>query len=435
VPPPSQVLTTDPFFEAAVWRKVTLRLIPILFILYMLNILDRINVGFAKLTMLKDLELDEKYFGHFAGLFYISYILFEVPSNLILNRTGARVWIARIMISWGLVSGTMMFVTGWTSFAVLRLLLGVAEAGFFPGIILYLTYWYPARIRARTVAFFMIASPMAGMLGNPISGTIMQFLHGTAGLAGWQWLFLIEALPSVFFGFVVWFYLTDRPEQAHWLEDREREWLVARMSREDKQRPQRHFLQALAMPAVWILCVVYFSAAVGTNGMGFYLPSMIESLFPKADKFTIGWLAAIPSVAAILGMVSIGLISDRTGERRWAVAGSAFLGALGLAGSVLAQNSWLSLACIALAYFGMFSMLPTFWALATHNLTGTAAAGGIALINSLANFGGYLSPAVVGWIKGNTGQFAGGAWFMAGTLIAGGFVTFLVPHERALEQV
>lgn len=421
-------------FESAVWLKVGIRLLPFLFVLYLVNILDRINVGFAKLTMLEDLHLDETQYGFLAGLFYIGYILFEVPSNLILDRTGARVWIARIMITWGLVSGAMMFVTGWWSFAALRLLLGVAEAGFFPGIILYLTYWFPARTRGRVVALFMIASPTAGMIGNPISGSIMQFMDGAGGLTGWQWLFLIEALPSVVLGVGAWWFLTDRPEQARWLTATERDWLVARMSHEEKRRPQRHFMQALAQPAVWVLCGVYFSAAVSTNGVGFFLPSYLQSLFPTFNKFELGWLAAIPSLAGIVGMVSIGLLSDRTGDRRGFVAMSALMGASGLVLSVVESDPWLSLTAMAFAYFGMFAMLPTFWALATHNLTGTAAAGSIALINSLANIGGFLSPFLVGAIRDRTHSFVGGWWLLAGCLVLGSILVFCVRHDRSLEH-
>jgi len=424
----------DPGFEAAIWRKVALRLIPFLFVLYLLNILDRVNVGFAKLTMLRGLELSEKSYGFFAGLFYIGYILFEVPSNLIMSRTGARVWIARIMVSWGLVSAAMMFVTGWWSFAALRFLLGVAEAGFFPGIILYLTYWFPASARGRAVAFFVIASPMAGMIGNPISGHVMQYMDGTAGLAGWQWLFLVEGIPSVLMGFVVWSWLTDRPEQAGWLDDAQRAWLVDRMSREDKSRPQRHFLQALGQPGVWLLCAIYFTVAVGTNGVGFFLPSVIKDLFPEQKEGAIGLLAAIPSLAGIAGMLLLGWHSDRRRERRWHVAIGAFLGAIGLALSVAAPTRGSALAALALAYFGMFSMLPTFWALATSNLTGTAAAGGIALINSLANVGGFLSPFVVGWIKDETGKFTSGFWFMASALIVGGGLALCARHDASLEH-
>jgi D-galactonate transporter len=422
--------------EAAVWRKVTLRLIPLLFLLYLVNILDRVNVGFAKLTMLDDLGLTDKHYGFFAGLFYIGYILFEVPSNLILERTGARVWIARIIISWGIVSGAMMFVSGWLSFAVLRVLLGIAEAGFFPGMILYLTYWFPARARGRAIAFFMIASPIAGVLGMPVSGAIMQFMNGVSGLAGWQWLFLIEAIPSVVLGFVVWFSLTDRPEQARWLNDQERGWLTMRMAQEDKRRPQRHLLQALFLPGVWLLCLVYFSVAVGTNGMGFFLPSFVKELFPGRGEATIGLLSAIPSAAAVAGMVLVGRHSDRTGERRWHIALSAFLGAAGmvLSVTVAATKPGLALAAMALAYFGMFSMLPTFWALATHNVSGVAAAGAIALINSVANFGGFLAPTVVGWIKDGTGQFTGGAWFMGVTLVLGGVLVLCASHDATLEQ-
>jgi sugar phosphate permease len=275
---------------------------------------------------------------------------------------------------------------------------------------------------------------MAGMLGNPISGNIMQYMDGTAGLHGWQWLFLLEGLPSVLLGIVVWLWMTDRPEQACWLDDAERSWLVARMSREEKRRPQRHLREALAQPGVWLLCAVYFSVAVSSNGMGFFLPSMIKSLFPELREGAIGWLAAIPSVAGILGMVLIGWHSDHTGERRWHVAVSAFLAAAGLMLSAVAPSRELAFAAIVLSYFGMFSMLPTFWALATHNLTGVAAAGAIALINSLANIGGFLSPTVVGWIKEETGQFAGGLIFMAVVSIFGGVLAVCARHDASLEQ-
>jgi sugar phosphate permease len=425
----------DPEFEAQVWRKVTLRLIPLLFFLYLLNILDRINVGFGKLQMLGDLGLDDQDYGFFAGLFYIGYILFEVPSNLILNRTGARVWIARILISWGIVSACMMFVKGWWSFASLRILLGIAEAGFFPGIILYLTYWYPARMRGRAIAFFMIASPTAGMIGGPISGYIMEYTHGQAGLAGWQWLYLLEGIPSVVMGFVVWRWLTDRPEQALWLEYREREWLVARMSQEDKRRPERHLREALMLPGVWLLCLVYFSVAVGTNGMGgFFLPSFIKYQYPGITESQNGLLSAIPSMAGTCGMILFGWNSDRTKERRWHVAIAAFIGAVGMLLSVSVDSPNFALAAMALSYFGMFSMLPTFWALATHNITGVGAAGAIALINSLANFGGFLAPTVVGAIKKQTGRFTGGAWFMAATLLLGSVLALCARHDATLEQ-
>jgi D-galactonate transporter len=429
------LVDADPAFEAAVWRKVTLRLIPFLFVLYLLNILDRVNVGFAKLTMLHDLELDPKHYGFFAGLFYISYILFEVPSNLILNRTGARVWIARIMISWGLISAAMMFVKGWWSFAALRLLLGVAEAGFFPGIILYLTFWFPARQRGRAVAFFMVASPLSGMIGGPISGAIMQYMEDTAGFAGWQWLFLLEGIPSVIMGIVVWTWLTDRPEQAVWLDPVERDWLVERMSREDKRRPKRHLGQALRQPGVWLLCLVYFTVAIAANGMGgFFLPSFIKVLYPDQREAAIGWLTAIPGSAAMLGMIVLGWNSDRTKERRWHVLTAAFLGAIGMIVSVSVEWSELALAGMSLAYFGIFGMLPVFWALATHNLTGVAVAGAIALINSLGNFGGFLGPSVVGWTFEGTGTFKAGGWFVAAALFLGGVLALLVRHDASLEQ-
>jgi MFS transporter, ACS family, tartrate transporter len=418
----------------AVWWKVTPRIVPLLFVLYVVNLLDRNNISFAKLTMFKDLELNDAIFGWGAGFFfYIGYIVFEVPSNLILNRTGARVWIARIMISWGIVSALMMFVKNQWHFFGLRILLGVAEAGFFPGMILYLTYWYPGRTRARAVAFFMIASPVSGLIGNPLSGAIMQFLDNFGGLAGWQWLFLIEAIPAVVLGIVVWLWLTDRPADARWLTPSEKAWLSNLLSQEDRRRPQRHFRQALAKPDVWLLCCVYSTVAVSSNGVGFFLPTILQGLFPDYDKWQLGLLAAVPSLAGVTGMILVGMHSDRTGERRWHVAGSAFLASLSLVAWVSFRSPWLALAALALTYFGFMSMMPTFWALATSFLTGTAAAGGIALINSLGNIGGAGAPPVVGWIKDRTEQFTAAAWFMAVAMLLGSLLVLRARNDASQE--
>jgi MFS family permease len=423
-------------FEVRVWRKVTPRIIPLLFVLYVVNLLDRTNVGFAKLTMFPALNLDDAVYGWGAGFcFYIGYILFEVPSNLILNRTGARVWIARILVTWGLVSAAMMFVSLKWHFYALRILLGVAEAGFFPGIILYLTYWYPARARARAVAFFMIASPVSGLLGNPLSGAIMQFMDQRHGLSGWQWLFLLEGMPAVLLGIVVWLVLTDRPEQAHWLEPEERAWLIERLSREDRRRPQRHLWQALTSPGVLLLCGVYFTVAVASNPFGFFIQTILQNRFPGSDKWTLGLLAAVPSLFGVIGMILVGMHSDHTSERRWHVAGSAFLAAASLTISVFLDDPWLALFAMAITYFGFMAMMPTFWALATSSLTGVAAAGGIALINSLGNVGGALAPAVVGEIlHAREGDFTWAALLMAATLLFGGVLVLFAKHDPMLES-
>ncbi len=427
--------------ETTVLWKVRLHLLPFLFLLYVVNILDRANVSFAKLKMMDDLglggDLGDRIYGLGAGIFYIGYLLFEVPSNLILHRMGTRRWISRIMVSWGVISAAMFFVQGPWSFYALRFLLGVAEAGFFPGIILYLSYWFPARERARAVAFFMTASPIAGILGNPLSGLILDHLNGAAGLAGWQWLFLAEGLPSVVLGVATWFYLTDRPSRADWLTPPERDWLVARMDEEAQRRAAHHGmtrLSALAHPRVWLLIALYFTVAVGSNSFGFFLPTLVKDHFPNASGFRIGLLTAIPSAAAVVGMVVIGTHSDRTGERCLHVAGSALLAAAGWTLTALAKDPWLALEGLLLAQLGMSSMLPTFWALASSFLSGTAAAGGIALINSVANLGGFLGPYGFGWLKAETGNFTSGMVVVSQVLFAGALLALCVRHDPNLEN-
>jgi ACS family tartrate transporter-like MFS transporter len=426
----------DAAAERAVWLKVSLRLLPFLFLLYVVNILDRVNLGFARLRMLDDLGLTgaeaEDVYSLGFGIFYIGYILFEVPSNLILHRVGARVWIARIMVTWGVISAATLFVRGEWSLYGLRFLLGVAEAGFFPGIILYLSYWFPAGLRGRAVALFMTASPVAGVIGNPLSGAILQYLNGARGLAGWQWLFLIEGVPSVWLGLCVWFYLTDRPEQAHWLTPAERDWLAARLGGEAKRREEHHGLSrltALGDRRVWLLSALYFTAAVAANSYGAAAPKVIEDNFPGETLFIIGLLAALPSLAAALGMVVIGVHSDRTGERRLHVAGAALVSAAGWTTAALAHDPWLVLLGLALAQAGVMGMLPPFWALPTALLSGTAAAGGIALVNSVGNAGGFLGPVVIGRFKAATGSFTGGMLAMTATLIVGSFLASCVRHQ------
>jgi ACS family tartrate transporter-like MFS transporter len=408
-----------------------------LFVLYLLNILDRVNVGFASLRMQPDLRLTESAYAAGAGIFYIGYVLFEIPSNLILHRTGARRWISRIMVSWGIVSAATMFVHDARSLCAVRFLLGVAEAGFFPGVILYLSYWFRARERARAVALFMTASPLAGVLGYPVSGAIMEFMNGLSGLAGWQWLFLLEGVPSVFMGVVVWFYLTDRPEQAHWLTPAEREWLAARLSQEDRRRIEHHGLarlRALAAPRVQLLIALYFTVAVGSNCFGFFGPRIVQQEFADRREFTIGLLSALPSLAAAIIMVLVSVHSDRTGERRRHVAGSAFLAAGGWAVASQSLSPGLFLLGLILAQVGMMAMLPTFWALATSFLSGTAAAGGIALINSAANLGGFLGPLGMGKLTEATGSFAPGMFVISLTLLVGSVLALCVRHDPGLEK-
>jgi ACS family tartrate transporter-like MFS transporter len=421
----------SPLDDAVAW-KVTVRLIPFLFILYLLNILDRINVGFARLKMLDELHMDEEVFGLGVGLFFIGYFVFEIPSNLILRRVGARMWIGRIMISWGLISAAMMFVRNPWSFYLLRLLLGIAEAGFFPGIILYLNDWFPAQQRARAVSRFMMASPLTGVFGYPLSGYIMQYTQGTAGLAGWQWLFLLEGIPSALMGLVVLRYLPDRPEHARWLTPAERAWLSKRMQGEEQHREEQHGLtrlKALADPRVLLLCLIYFTVAAGSNSFGAYVPKFLQEAYPGATEVRIGMLAAIPSLAAAAGMVLVGVHSDRTGERRWHVAGTAFVAAAGWVLAACTPVPALIVTGLAVAQTGMLSMLAPFWSLPTALLSGAAAAGGIALINSVGNLGGFVAPNVLGYSKTVTGSFSGGMLFLAAVLAVGGFLTLWARHE------
>ena len=435
--------------EADVFRKVSLRLLPFLFLLYVINLIDRTNIGIARLQMVdQQAILDEEAYALGAGIFYVGYLLFEVPSNMILLRMGARAWIARILISWGLVSSAMMFVTGPWSFAILRVLLGVAEAGFFPGIIYYLNDWFPARMRGRAVAQFMIGGVIASMIGNPISGFILEFMDQVGGLWGWQWVFLLEGLPAVALGFVTLAYLTDRPEQAHWLPLPERTWL-ARQIEHDRSHllhGRGHSLMAAVVdPRVWLLIAVYFTVAMGDNSYGFYIPTFLKSQFPDWSPFQIGLLAAAPSVIAMVGMLLVGRHSDWTGERRWHVAGSAFTAALGWLTIALTafgsleipgvDSRWLFVVGVAVTLTGMKSMLPTFWTLPPAFLIGPAAAGGIALINSVANLGGLLGPRIVGHLKATTGSFTLGYLVMAATLFIGGLLVLNVPdrnqHQRS----
>ncbi len=442
---PAAVPQGDALLAARVLRKVTWRLIPFLALLYIFNILDRANVGMAGLTMQRDLGISARAFNWGYGIFYFGYLLFEVPANLLLRRVGARLWIARIMISWGLVTCATMAVTGLWAFFLLRILLGVAEAGFFPGIILYLTYWYPARERARVMALFMAAIPLAGILGNPLSGAAMHFLDGTAGIAGWRWLFLVEGLPSVLLGVLVLIYLRDGPAQAPWLADAERDWLVERLRDEEQARERRHgsdLLRALVDPRVWLLIGVYFTVAVGANAAGAHFPRLIKEMWdgphaleralgegldaatgearPGVSTFAVGLLSALPHLCAMVGMTLLGAHSDRTGERRGHVAFAAFLAAAGWILALLAPGPWLGLLGLCVAQAGMMAMLPCFWALPTSFLSGAAAAGGIALINSVANVGGLLGPSILG-------EF--GLEAMAVTLCAGGVLVLFAPGE------
>ncbi|HTU18126.1 MAG TPA: MFS transporter [Gemmataceae bacterium] len=426
----------DPSVERAVLRAVSRRLLPFLFLLYVFNILDRVNIGFARLQFLEDLDLSKEVYGTAVSVFFLGYFLFEVPSNLMLRHMGARRWIARILMSWGLISATLMFVRGPWSLYLLRFLLGLAEAGFFPGIILYLSYWFPARERARAVSLFMTGSAVTGIVGNPISGTILGQLGGTAGLKGWQWLFLLEGVPTVLLGVVALFYLTDRPEQASWLTPAQRDWLTARMNREEHHREQHHrltLLQALAQPRVLLLCALYFTVSMGANSFGAYAPQIVKDHFVGVSDEQVGLLMAVPSLGAIVSMTVVGVHSDRTGERRWHVAAPAFVAALGWLMTARLDMPWLVLLGLVLAHSGMLSMLPTFWTLPTSFLSGSAAAGGIAFINSVGNLGGFAGPQIIGRLEAR-GHFSEGLIVLAAALVIGGMLALRARHDAALEN-
>ena len=412
---------------------MTRRLIPFMFVLYVVAYLDRINVGFAALQMRQDLGFTDTVYGLGAGIFFIGYFLFEVPSNLIMHRVGARVWMARIMITWGVISAAMMLVRGVTSFYTLRFLLGAAEAGFFPGMILYLTYWFPAAEQARAVARFMTATAIAGVVGGPISGKILEQLGGVGGLAGWQWLFLLEGLPAVGFGLVALGYLTDRPADADWLAPAERAWLSERMRREHAERAERHgysVIQALVHGRVWLLALLYFALVCGLYGVSFWIPQIIQG-FGGLGDFAVGVVSMVPYLAAAIGMVIVGAHSDRRQERRWHLAGPAFVGAAGLVVSGSVMSPVVSLLALSLGALGMWSALGPFWARSATFASGSAAAGAIALVNSVGNLGGFLGPFLVGLVKEHTDGFAGGLAVLAGWLVLAGVIALALRDEAA----
>jgi len=391
-----------------------------------------VNVGFAALDMNRDLGFSAAVYGLGSGIFFVSYTLLEVPSNLMLARVGARVWIARIMLTWGLVSVGMAFVHNATTFYLLRFLLGAAEAGFFPGIIYYLTQWFPARERARAVALFMTGTAIAGVIGGPISSALL-LLDGTWGLHGWQWLFVIEGIPALLLAPVVLRRLDDRPETATWLSETERTWLTTTLAAESRPRPDAHhdLRAAFGSPRLWALAAIYFSIVLAIYGVSFWLPQILQALGTTSSA-TVALVSAIPYVAAAVAMVIVGGHSDRTGERRWHVALSALAGAAGFALAALVPTSLvLSLAALSLAAMGVWGTLGPFWALPTAFLTGRAAAGGVALVNSVANIGGFIGPTVVGYVRDATGSFAAGLWLLAAGLVVGAAITLCLRPTHA----
>jgi len=413
--------------ESRLYARVTRRLIPLLFACYVAAFLDRVNVGFAKLQMLGDLRFSETVYGFGAGIFFIGYFLFEIPSNIMLHRVGARLWIARVMLTWAVVSASMLFVTSSTGFYILRFLLGVAEAGFFPGVILYLTYWYPSDRRARVLALFMTGIPVAGVIGGPTSGWILNGMAGVHGLAGWQWLFLLEALPSLVLGVAVLLYLDDGIVNARWLAADEKEILAGRIA-EDQQQISTHSLwDGFTNARVWFLSVVYFCLIAGLYGAGFWLPTLIRRTGVESP-LAIGVLTVLPNAVAAVAMVTISRRSDRARERRWHLIVPALVGAAGWIVTVrFGQNTAIALSGMSFAMAGVTTSLAQFWCLPTAILAGAAAATGIALINSIGNLAGFLGPAVIGWLVDRTGSTDAGIYALAGVMAVGSMLVLTIP--------
>ena len=398
--------------------RVTRRLIPFAFICYVVAYIDRVNIGFAARELRQDLGLSATAYSFGAGLFFLGYCIFEIPSNLILERVGARLWIARIMIVWGLVSMATMFISDVWSFMAARIILGVAEAGFFPGMVLYLTYWIPASERARANALFMTAAPVSVIVGAPVSEALLS-MHGIWGLRGWQWLFLLEGLPAVFLGVLALIVLTDRPEKADWLEPRDRDWLTTTMNAERalrKDTGHSSIGRSLRSGRVWLLSTVYLMNASVTYGIFLWLPQMLQDT--AGPGASVGWLTTLPFVAALIAMVLIGRHSDRTGERKFHVAACALTGAIGLFLAVAFRHQlYLLVLAFAICQIGQRSVMSVFWTMPPMLLSGTAAAAGIALINAIGNLGGFFGPTVMGTLRDATGGYSGGLLVLAGALI------------------
>ncbi|SDN88598.1 MFS transporter [Phyllobacterium sp. OV277] len=415
--------------EVDPYRKISLRIIPLMMVLYLVAFLDRVNISFAALTMNDDVGLTPYVYGWGAGIFFLGYFLFEVPSNVILEKVGARLWIARIMITWGLVSAAMAFVHGPWSFFILRFLLGVAEAGFLPGMILYLTYWFPSAQRAKFIGLFMAAVPLASAVGAPLSGLIIG-IDNVWGLKGWQWLFIIEGLPSCLLGLAVLRFLPNGPAQAPWLTLTERRIVQERLE-EDRQlnpgRTQHRLWPALVDRRVLLLGLVYFGIVIGLYGIGLWLPQMIKAM--GFSNTQVGFITALPYIVSALAMLLWGRHSDKTGERVWHVAIAAAISAIGFVGSVYLQSNLVALFCLGLASIGIYASLGPFWAMPSVFLQGTAAAGGIALINSVGNLGGFAGPYLVGWIKQSTGSFQIGMGVLACCLAAAAVLVLFLGRE------
>ncbi len=422
-------------------RRITWRLIPFMMLLYFIAFLDRANVGFAAMDMNRDLNISKTLFGFGSGAFFLGYFFFELPSNLLLDRFGARRWIARIMISWGIVSGATAFVVGAKSYIAVRILLGVAEAGFFPGMILYLTYWFPTTIRARMTALFVAAIPISGIIGAPLSGYLLE-LNGAGGLAGWQWMFIVEAIPALLLGLTVPFILTNRPAEAKWLKPEQTEWLQKTLDAENHVKPHMPLWRAIFHPSIMALSAVYFCMMVGLYGLNFWMPTVLGREGAGIPSATLKWILAIPPLCGALTMFFWARHSDRTKEREWHVLGAMCTGALGFALAAAtaykgfagnftpAVNQAIATSGFVLVAVGVFCAMPTFWPLPSVRLSGTAAAGGIAVVNSIGNLGGFVGPYIIGYLKDLHYGYTGGL-FVSALFMALGAVLVVITRSRA----
>ncbi len=421
----------SPEFENATYRKVTARLLPFCMICYIVAYLDRVNVGFAKLQMLGDLHFSETIYGLGAGMFFIGYFFFEVPSNIALHKVGARIWITRIMITWAVISALTLLVRTPMQFYLVRFFLGAAEAGFFPGIILYLTYWYPSHRRAKMVGIFMVGIPLAGMIGGPLSGAIMSMTHGAGGWPGWKWMFLCEAIPSFVMGIACILYLDSRIRDAKWLNEQEKQVLEYYVALEDKEKKEHPSLMAVfADGRIWLMCWIYFTVALGQYALTLWIPTLLKDAGVKG-VLNIGLVTAIPYTCVAIAMVALGASADKRRERRWHEAGPMLVGAVALVLSMMVGggNTILAVILLSIAAAGIIPAAPMFWALPTSFLAGTAAAAGIATINSVANLGGFVAPFAIGYLKDLTHGNLIPMIVMAVTVAAGGLTVLALPKH------
>jgi ACS family tartrate transporter-like MFS transporter len=415
----------DKVVEQQVMRKLFFRLTPLLMFLFIIAYVDRVNVSFAALTMNKDIGLDAYTYGWGAGIFFLGYFIFEVPSNLILARVGARIWIARILFSWGIVACAMAWVQGGTSFLAMRFLLGIAEAGFFPGVILYLTYWFPARYRARIISRFMLAIPLALAVGAPVSTWIMQ-LDGALGFKGWQWLFVLEGLPAVIMPIAVLMLLPDKPSKAPWLNEKEKKWLEKELESDREavavKKAESSIAKVFTNPFVWAFCFIYFANVCTNYGLSMFLPQIIKQ--QGFSTMQTGFIMSLPYIAGCAGMLIIGYLSDRFKERKWHLIASLLITAVGLGIAGWLGSTVGAIAAIIFGAIGIMGCKGPFWPLPSAYLTGAGAAAGIALINSVGNLGGFVGPYMLGWTKQVTNSFSGGLYFLALVALAGAVATF-----------